>query len=513
MVEIALRQRTQSAPVEPTVQPRPDTDRGHRPHETPPPPMTSGWVRAAARVESVAMLGALAVALGSAATAYRATLHDARPIAGVTIAGFEVGGLDATSLHAVATAAAQVTLDRPLQLVVGEVEQVTTARTLGALADPEVALEQVADIGRTGAPLGDLQVRLHAQRHGIDVPIGYSFDDARALAALMDIAPAVDRPSLPTRLDLERRKVEPARLGAALLPHDALSAVAIGLASGATSIDLPVQMKPPVADDPLAKYADLDISTVIGSFDTPYNLDAKEADRAFNLKVGATKLTGFVLAPGETFSFNDVVGPRTPENGFRYGGGITGGELVDVLGGGICQISSTVYGAAFFAGLDILENRPHSRPSSYVDMGLDATVVWPDVDLRLRNPFDFPVVIHMVVRSGKVHAEILGARRPYQVAFERQLVEAIPYGTIWRNDGVLRSGSKVVSQRGMRGFKVKRTRKIYQAGDLVREESRELSYPPTSEIVRQGTNPAGAMPENKPTSPLRDPAPHLRIVQ
>src|SRR5262249_2603034 len=158
----------------------------------------------------------------------------------------------------------------------------------------------------------------------------------------------------------------------------------------------PVAEKPAVADDPLAAYADLDIGTMLGSFDTPYSLEPKEADRTFNLKVGATKVSGMVLLPGESFSFNDRVGPRTQENGFRYGGGITAGELVDVLGGGICQVSSTLYGASFFAGLEIVTHHPHSRPSSYVDMGLDATVVWPDVDLRLRNAYDFPVVLYMV---------------------------------------------------------------------------------------------------------------------
>ena len=459
------------------------------------------------------MLVALALAVGAAASGYRRTLAERHPIAGVKVGGFAVGGLDAGSTFAVASAAAQTTLDRPTRLTAGGVEFFSSARALGAVADPEVALGQLEGIGRTGNPIDDLQVRLQAQRSGIDVPIGYRFDDARALAALIELAPSVDRPSLPTRLDLERRRVESAQLGTALLPHDALSAVAIGLAAGVSSIDLPVQHKPPVDEDPLAAFAELDIGTVIGSFDTPYSLDAKEADRVFNLKVGATKLAGFVLLPGETFSFNDVVGPRSAENGFRYGGGITGGELVDVLGGGICQISSTLYGAAFFAGLDIVENRPHSRPSGYVDMGLDATVVWPDVDLRVRNPFDFPIVMQMVVRQGKVHAEILGARRPWQVAFERQLVEVVPHGKIWRNDSSLLAGSEVISQRGMRGFKVKRTRKIYQAGELLREEQRELSYPPTSEIVRHGTNPAGVAPERKTPTPLRDPAPHLRIVQ
>jgi vancomycin resistance protein YoaR len=231
------------------------------------------------------------------------------------------------------------------------------------------------------------------------------------------------------------------------------------------------------------------------------------------LKVGAAKLDGAVLMPGETFSFNDVVGPRTAEEGFRYAPGITAGELVDVVGGGICQVSSTIFGAAFFAGLDVVDARPHTRPSSYVDMGLDSTVVYPSIDLELKNPFDFPVVFHMTVSQGKVRAEVLGARRPYQVAFERSLTEVVPFDTVWRDDGTLLAGTQAVSQRGMRGFKMKRKRKLHQGGQVVREEAWDLSYPPTTEIRRRGTNPSGKPPEDKPTSPLRDPAPALRIMQ
>ena len=473
----------------------------------------SRLLRAAARLEALAMMGALALGVSEVHAAYRASLDETRPVAGVKLGGYAVGGLDDASLQAVATAAVQAALERPLVLRAADAETTSSARALGAVPEPEHAIDDVRAIGRTGSPLADLATRVQAQRSGVDVPITWRFDESRALAELLALAPAVERPSLPTRLDLERRRVEPAQRGTALLAHDALSAVAIGLASGRTAIDLPVAHKPPVADDPLAEYADLDIGTMLGSFDTPYSLEAKEADRSFNLKVGATKVSGMVLLPGETFSFNDRVGPRTQENGFRYGGGITAGELVDVLGGGICQVSSTLYGAAFFSGLEIVTHHPHSRPSSYVDMALDATVVWPDTDLRLRNPYDFPVVLYMVARQGKVHAEVLGARRPYQIAFERELVEATPHRTIFRDDANLRTGAQVVSQRGMRGFKVKRTRKIYQAGELVREEAKEVSYPSTSEIVRRGTNPAGAEPEKKTLPPLRDPAAHLRIVQ
>ena len=194
--------------------------------------------------------------------------------------------------------------------------------------------------------------------------------------------------------------------------------------------------------------------------------------------------------------------------------GIADGELIDTVGGGICQISSTLYGAAFFAGLELSHSRPHSRPSSYVDMGLDSTVVFGSVDMKLKNPFDFPVVLHTSVSAGKVKIEVLGKQRVFdEVAFERQVKEVLPHSTIVRDDARLHTGAETVSQRGMRGFKVVRTRKLYKAGEIVDTQSWDLFYPPTTHIVRRGNNPRGEWPESKPLSPLRDPARELRIVQ
>lgn len=460
------------------------------------------------------MVMALAVAGGSLATAYGDAQADPRTARGVTLGGVAVGGLEGDALWAAADVAAQSALDRPLRLRAADEEVVVTPRRLGAVPVVDDAIASVLVVGRRGDLLENLRERALAMQGRIDVPVGYRFAEDQALHELTALAPRVDRPSVGTRLDLERRRVEPARAGSSLLAYDSLSAVAIGLAHGADEIDLVVEPRPPVADDPLASVVEgLDVSTVLGSFDTPYRDDTTQRDRNHNLKVGAAKIDGTVLMPGDTFSFNDVVGDRSAEAGFRYAPGITAGELVDVLGGGICQVSSTIFGAAFFAGLEVVDARPHSRPSSYVDMGLDSTVVYPTIDLELKNPFDFPVVLHMTVSQGKVRAEVLGARRPYQVAFERSLVEVVPYDTIWRDDAALLAGTQAVSQRGMRGFKLKRKRKLYQAGKVVREESWDLSYPPTTEIKRRGTNPAGKPPEDKPSSPLRDPAPALRIMQ
>lgn len=465
-------------------------------------------------VESAVMAGA---GLGVAAmllTSWEAELRDERVVPGVRLGGREVGGLTPGELPAVAEAAALAGLDRKLVLAAPGIEVATTARALGAVPSPEEAIASALAVGRSGDVWTDLRARGRARDGGIDLAVGYKFREEEALATLLALAPAVERPSLPTRFDMEQRKILPAVRGIRLSAFDSLSAVAVGLASGAERIDLVVAPGPEV-EDPLASLAQgLDISTVIASFSTPYSTEAKYADRAANLKVGAAALDGFVLLPGETMSFNKVVGDRTDTAGFRYAPGISDGELIDTVGGGICQISSTLYGAAFFAGLDLVHSRPHSRPSSYVDMGLDSTVVYGSVDMKIKNAFDFPVVFHTRVSAGQVQVEVLGARKVYDaVAFERQVKEVLPHSTITRSDPELHSGAEAVAQRGMRGFKVVRTRKLYRGEEVVDAQSWDLFYPPTTHIVKRGTNPKGAWPEHKPLPPLRDPARELRVVQ
>ncbi len=468
------------------------------------------WLRVG---ELALMMGAL-VGVGTQSwQGYLATLEQPGAWSGIKVGGVAVDGLAGSELHAAIEAAALVRLDQPLTLHAGTSQVKTSARALGLRPDPDAAAKAALVHGKRGALLSDLAERAAAARGEVDLTVGASFDDEIALAELLALAPALDRPSLPTRLDFDGRRVLAAERGSALLAWDSLSNVAIGLARGDADIELAVHAKPPV-DDPLAAVADtLDISTVVGTFSTPYHNDQEHADRNHNLKMGAAAVDGTILMPGDTFSFNDRVGDRSIERGYRWASGITAGELIDTTGGGICQISSTLFGAAFFAGLPIVEQRPHSRPSAYVDMGLDSTVVYPTVDLKFRNDFDFPIVLHMTVNHGKVEAEILGARRPYQVAFERSLDEVTPFQTIVRNDPNIRVGHQTVSQRGMRGFKLTRTRRIYSAGKELVAEPVELKYPATTEIVRQGTSPDGEIVENTAAPKLRDPAPSLRITQ
>src|SRR5690606_34979704 len=141
---------------------------------------------------------------------------------------------------------------------------------------------------------------------------------------------------------------------------------------------------------------------------------------------------------------------------------------------------------AFFAGLDIVERYAHTRPSSYIKLGLDATVVFPTITFRFKNPFDFPVVLHQTVKDGVVRAEILGPDTGHTVTLIRRILQALPYEQVERPDDRLEQGKRVLAQRGVPGFKMRMYR-IVREGAHARREKRDVIYPPTQQVVLVGT--------------------------
>jgi hypothetical protein len=228
--------------------------------------------------------------------------------------------------------------------------------------------------------------------------------------------------------------------------------------------------------------AHIGIGSVLGEYETYFSRGGDQARRGKNIDVAAHKLDGLVLSPGELVSFNTVVGERSEENGFQKSWEIFKGEMIEGVGGGTCQVASTFHAAVLFAGLDILERLPHSRPSAYIPMGLDATVVYPIVDLKIKNPHSFPVVIHARTERNKLRIEVLGAARPVRVSFGRQVLETVPYGRKVAEDPRLEGNHVVVKQHGIRGFRVKRQRLLTFEGGRQRKESNTDFYPPTQEI-------------------------------
>jgi hypothetical protein len=181
-------------------------------------------------------------------------------------------------------------------------------------------------------------------------------------------------------------------------------------------------------------------------------------------------------------SFNEIIGERSEANGFHKSWEIFKGEMVEGVGGGTCQVASTFHAAVFFAGFDLLERLPHSRPSGYIPMGLDSTVVYPGVDLKVRNPHAFPVVVHAKTIGWKLRVELLGKEKPIKVQFGRDVLETIPYKRKIVEDARLAGKKVVVKQHGIRGYRVRRLRVLTYADGKTKKEAVTDTYPPTTEI-------------------------------
>jgi len=133
-----------------------------------------------------------------------------------------------------------------------------------------------------------------------------------------------------------------------------------------------------------------------------------DSNRNNNINVACQTINGTVLLPDETFSFNGTVGERTAARGYREAGAISGGELVKEIGGGICQVSSTLFNAVARANLEIVSRSPHAWPSTYVNKGEDATVNWPSLDFKFKNNTDTPIFIITYYKDRYCTAEIWG---------------------------------------------------------------------------------------------------------
>lgn len=156
---------------------------------------------------------------------------------------------------------------------------------------------------------------------------------------------------------------------------------------------------------------------MLSTFSTNY---VNNPNRTTNLRLAAGKINGTVLMPGETFSFNKIVGERTIAAGYKNAAIFVNGQVEDGLAGGICQISSTLYDAVVGANLEIMERHNHSKLTSYLPGGKDATVVWGAYDFKFKNNREYPIKIEMSVENGKATANIYGIKtnEEYDITIE-----------------------------------------------------------------------------------------------
>ncbi len=191
------------------------------------------------------------------------------------------------------------------------------------------------------------------------------------------------------------------------------------------AVEITIQFFAPEASEEDAWFQD-----TLGYYKTEYS---DNENRTHNLELACEKLNGIILQPGETLSYNDTLGKRTTEAGYLPAPAYSGTELVDEVGGGICQVSSTLYLSSLFAELTIVERKNHGYPANYIPLGLDATVNWGTTDLKIRNDYDLPIKILAEVSDGYVKVRIMGVeRRDYYVKMEYRVDDHPSYAAAYR---------------------------------------------------------------------------------
>jgi vancomycin resistance protein YoaR len=212
--------------------------------------------------------------------------------------------------------------------------------------------------------------------------------------------------------------------------------------------------------------------------------------RAVNIRRGAQLLDGYVLAPHATFSFNRVVGERLEARGFIDAPVIVNDEIDKGVGGGICQVASTLHAAAVYAGLPMLERRSHSRPSGYAPLGLDATVIDGKVDLRFSNPYDEPLLIHASLPTATtMRVEILGRDSEWQVEHAAQVIKRHSFLRRVVEKTGLAPGEFKRSQKGSYGYDIVSVVRYRDPSGTVTTHHYKSNYYPVPEVfwVSPGT--------------------------
>lgn len=221
------------------------------------------------------------------------------------------------------------------------------------------------------------------------------------------------------------------------------------------------------------------------SASTTFN--AGNINRSHNIRLASDKINGTVLLPGEIFSYNDVVGPRTTELGYKAAAAYLNGRVVDSTGGGICQVSSTLYNAVLFSDLEVVERVNHHFSVGYVLLGHDATVAYDLVDFKFKNSTLWPIKIISTVSGGKITVSLMGTNEdPGKVVQTRvDLKRTINFTENIQYDDTMPEGSRKITTSGMNGYVADLYKIIKKDGVVIDEYlvSKNHYYPLTQQVV------------------------------
>lgn len=234
---------------------------------------------------------------------------------------------------------------------------------------------------------------------------------------------------------------------------------------------------------------------LLATFSTRF--DGSNYNRNTNIKLAAKKVNGTVILPGEKFSFNTIVGSRTIEAGFKEGTAYVGGKVVPDVGGGVCQVSSTIYNTALLANMQIVERSNHMFTTGYVAASRDATVYYGSLDFAFKNSRKYPIKMVASANGGVCKVSIYGIKeeKEYEVIIQSKITSYINPTTIYKEDPTLEEGKEIVEQTAITGCRSEGYKILKLNGKIVSQTllSKD-AYKSRNKIVRRGTKKTTTIP-------------------
>ena len=448
--------------------------------------------------------GAAAV---SVALATRQFAESGRIAQGVTVTKVPVGGQ--TEQEATETVRAQWigALPTEITLRANDAQWKAPPEKLGAKLGILQAVAKAARVGREGNAIEQIVARWRLRHSSVDVPVPVTVDERALRAALVEMAQEVNRQARNAAVkvgDNDEVSVEPEQVGVTLDVEASTRALATKL-TDPTLTEATVVVK---EEQPSVRAQDLSyLETVLGSYTTNFN--PGQRNRTHNLALAAQVVDGTVIMPGEEFSLNRTVGPRLSERGYKEAPIFRNGEVVQDLGGGVCQVATTIYNAALFANLDVLERHNHGRVVPYVPTGRDASVYYGSADFRIRNSLGHAVLMLARVGGSTLAVKFIGSRADdTDVELVRSGVSTISHEVKEIEDPTLEEGKRVVDKKGHNGARATLTMRVKQPdGTWKSTVLHHDTYPAKTEVEKVGTKPKeGAEPPPAPPGAPGKPA-------
>jgi vancomycin resistance protein YoaR len=434
-------------------------------------------------------------------------------VEGVSVGPVYVGGMNKEEALKKIKVWSDKALSQVISLSYGDRRWEMTLADLGVELDLEKAIDEAAMVGHQGNPWERFQEYTNVKEEGRQITLHYRIDVARIASIIAERTRELTTGPVNAALTINERDeliITHDQPGSKVDSQAAAQEIKSILEKGVkepldqtwtvrlTKVDMPAEITE-------ADVQSWRINGLLSSYSTKFN--ASNINRTYNVKVAAEALNHQRIKPGEIFSFNQVVGPRSEEAGYKEALIIVKNEFVPGLGGGVCQVSSTLYNAVLLADLPVVERSNHSLPVDYVPPGRDATVTYGGKNLRFSNPTEGDLLLQTKVQGNTLTIQIFGDKQfRKDVSLTHKVISFIEPGVIKKPNPELPEGEEVIEQAGTAGLRVQVYRTVKEQGKVVRNELISTDvYNPVARIVQVGTKKEG----EEPSSPVQQNPPGI----